>query len=446
MILVTLFFFGLCVYSVLSVTERSPYYQWLPDCEDPKQARPFVRKLTNSKGIVCPMVKDEEGFLSEWTAFYEMQGFDHIIFYDNNSTSSFAELDPWVASGFVTIKRDWWGDDQITINAQASKKRSYHQMMRLKMLAEVDCKRSAVAMGIEIFASVDMDEYLMPSDPNKLVIDELKEWFDKTTRGVAIISKFNFPPTPHILEPIHLLTIEAYQTRYPFEDKMNYYSRVNQKVALRLFGGGDYDSNTTLMIINCCDFHGCGNYKFNKTCPDLIYSETGKVLGKHRPWKPILKSHHYARSLEKFLLKQKTWETASAEDSGGYHIHHYLDRVHGWEYDNNALKWNCQLRSLLYNRTGIKNYVRAGDSWYRNLEYGRTVEDPKKRGRFGGGYGKRVGPREMNPYPPQDVYQRAHKAYDPNEVKTIIETKETPMGATSQRFADKMQRLIAGNK
>ena len=52
----------------------------------------------------------------------------------------------------------------------------------------------------------------------------------------------------------------------------------------------------------------------------------------------------------------------------------------------------------------------------------------------------------MNPYPPQDVYQRAHKAYDPNEVKTIIETKETPMGATSQRFADKMQRLIAGNK
>ena len=100
MILVTLFFFGLCVYSVLSVTERSPYYQWLPDCEDPKQARPFVRKLTNSKGIVCPMVKDEEGFLSEWTAFYEMQGFDHIIFYDNNSTSSFAELDPWVASGF----------------------------------------------------------------------------------------------------------------------------------------------------------------------------------------------------------------------------------------------------------------------------------------------------------------------------------------------------------
>ena len=44
-------------------------------------------------------------------AYYEMQGFDHVIFYDNNSTMSFKELDPWIKTGFVEIKREWWADD-----------------------------------------------------------------------------------------------------------------------------------------------------------------------------------------------------------------------------------------------------------------------------------------------------------------------------------------------
>ena len=55
--------------------------------------------------------------------------------------------------------------------------------------------------------------------------------------------------------------------------------------------------------------------------------------------------------------------------------------------------------------------MRPGESWYRNPEFGKAVEDPGKRGRYGHGYGKKLGPREMNPYPPQDTYQRAHKQY-----------------------------------
>jgi len=54
------------------------------------------------------MVRDEEGFLAEWVAFYEMQGFSTIIVYDDNSTQSFAELEPWIKSGFVRIEREWW--------------------------------------------------------------------------------------------------------------------------------------------------------------------------------------------------------------------------------------------------------------------------------------------------------------------------------------------------
>lgn len=401
----------LCIVSCGTVTDKSPYYQHLPDCTK-VSPRTYVRKKTTAKGIVCPMIKDEEGFLSEWVAFYEMMGFDRVIFYDNNSTSPFTELDPWIKSGFAEVRRNWWvNDTRLSTGKRKAKKFDY--MMGMKMLAEVDCKRTAVEMGFEIFISLDMDEYVFPSRNDITLIDELVWWFNTTTRGFVLLEKLQFPPTPHLLEPIQLLTIEAYQTRYPHASKMNYYTSVSNKVALRLQGAPEYSPETIQMMIHCCDFHGCGNSGFNKTCPKLLYSETGKVSGKHRPWKQPPHIHHYARSLEKYVLKQKTWETASGHDSTGYTIYNYLDRVSGFEFDDSAVKWGCQLRSLLFNRTGMQNYVRPGDSWYRNPEFGRTVADPKKRSRYGHGFGVRLGPSEFNPYPPGETYQAAHATYVP---------------------------------
>ena len=400
-----------------TVTEKSPYFQHLPDCSKVSPST-YVWKKTASKGMVCPMVKDEEGFLSEWTAFYEMQGFDHVIFYDNNSTLPFTELAPWIASGFVEVRRNWWVNDS-KLNAPKRKwKNKFDDMMRVKMLAEVDCKRTAVEMGYEIFVSLDMDEYVFPTRNDVTVMDELVWWFNTTTRGFVLLDKFQFPPTPHLLEPIQLLTIEAYQTRYPNANKMNYYTSVSNKVALRLQHAPEYSPETVQMMVHCCDFHGCGNSRFNSTCPKLLYSETGKITGKHRPWKQPPHIHHYARSLEKYVMKQKTWETASGHDSTGYTINNYFDRVSGFEFDDSAVKWGCQLRALLANRTGIKHYVRPGDSWYRNPEFGRTVEDAKKRSRFGHGYGIRLPTGEMNPYPPGLTYQGGHKTYVPPPSKS----------------------------
>jgi len=408
-----------------SFSEKSPYNQHLPDC-DKVSPSTYIKKKTAAKGIVCPMVKDEEGFLSEWVAFYEVQGFDHVIFYDNNSTSSFAELAPWVKSGFVQIRREWWisaTNEVKHVPLHKGHKNKYHDMMRIKMLAEQDCKLTALEMGISIFVSLDMDEYLMPSTNAVTVLDELDEWFKSTTRGLALLTKVQFPPTPHILEPIHLLTIEAYQTRYPIDDKMNYYTSVSRKAALRLTDLPDYNKNTTDMMIYCCDFHGCGNYKADKRCPGLIMEETGNISGKHRPWKNTPHIHHYARSLEKYVLKQQTWETASAESSSGYSIYNFLDRQSGWLFDDTAVSWGCQVRAKLQERTGKRDYLRPGDSWYRNPEYGKVVNDPQKRGRNGAAYGKKLGPKEWSSYPPQDFYQRAHKAYtDPEkEVKRKLQ-------------------------
>ena len=52
------------------------------------------------------MIKDEEGFLSEFIAFYVVQGVEYIIFYDDNSTDhSMEELQAWSDAGFVTVKK-----------------------------------------------------------------------------------------------------------------------------------------------------------------------------------------------------------------------------------------------------------------------------------------------------------------------------------------------------
>ena len=139
------------------------------------------------------MIKDEIGFLSEWTAWYELQGFDRVIFYDNNSTSSFEEIQPWIDSGFVTI-RSQWGDWDKSEKLYGNTSDKFYATMRLKVLAEIDCKMRAIELGIEIFVSVDLDEYLMPTTSDMLVIDELVSWFNKTTRGMVVISKLQFLP------------------------------------------------------------------------------------------------------------------------------------------------------------------------------------------------------------------------------------------------------------
>ena len=79
----------------------SPFNQQLPVCNSSFQ---FPLKQSALKGIVCALIKDEQGFLSEFAAYYVLHGFDHIIFYDNNSSQNLDELDPWIKKGIVTVK------------------------------------------------------------------------------------------------------------------------------------------------------------------------------------------------------------------------------------------------------------------------------------------------------------------------------------------------------
>jgi len=87
--------------------KESPLYLNLPDCDIKANYKP-LQKETKAKGIICPMFKDEEGFLSEFVAYYQLHGIDHIRFYDHDSTDqSIAELQPWIQSGFVSVQSNF---------------------------------------------------------------------------------------------------------------------------------------------------------------------------------------------------------------------------------------------------------------------------------------------------------------------------------------------------
>jgi hypothetical protein len=63
-------------------------------------------------------------------------------------------------------------------------------------------------------------------------------------------------------------------------------------------------------------------------------------------------------------MKQTTWDTAGS--GRDYDIYNFMDRVSGFEFDDSAIAWGCQLRELLRNRTGEADYVRPGKLFFAN--------------------------------------------------------------------------------
>lgn len=337
--------------------------------------------------------RDEQGFLSEWVAYYHMHGFDHFVFNDDQSTDNgLDELKPWVDLGMITVVKNWTAE---SLNVSwAFRKNEFKKAMTVKALLESNCKRLAISWGYKYYISLDIDEYLIPYRDGETIVDELEYWAKETGRTVYCIHKNNFQSTPHILEPVNLLTIEAYQSRMPIVSKMNYYMSVAAKCAYKL-NGTEFSTNTSQYIADCCHFHGCQGWDFRsdtKFCTDNHKVESSRVGGHRKRYLDLFIINHYSRSIEKYGLKSKTWTTATGEAKPGesseqaaknYDIAKFLGRNVGWQVDRVALKYSCQLREHLRKMTGQKNYLRPGTQWYRNPEFGKEITDPDKRGRYG---------------------------------------------------------------
>lgn len=331
--------------------------------------------------------------MSEWIAYYQMHGFDHVILYNDSSVdNSGAEIEPWLRSGFVSVVSHW-SHESLNIGP-AFVKSAFKESMTIKGLLEGECKKQALKWGYDYFFSLDIDEYVMPVHPDITIVDALDDFFNDTDRKMYCMDKLNFQVTPHSLEPVNLLTIEAYQHRMRQPSKMSYYTSVAPKCAFRL-RHPEYNANHTEYVTHCCHFHGCQgiDYRAGTTfCRDHEKEEGWDIKSKGKKWKDSLYINHYSRSLEKYVIKGKTWKTASGEVTGGmnshqaarsYDIPKFLSRNLGWYFDNRGVRFGCELRELLRNVTGEPVYLRPGGGWYRNAEFGKEVTDPEKRGRYG---------------------------------------------------------------
>ena len=118
---------------------KSPYYQHLPECG---RSLHRIEKKTSARGMICPLVKDEQGFMSEWVAYYELHGFNHIAIYDDNSTFGFEELIPWINTGFVTIKQanDLLHRQGLEVIKQLNKFDEYYAVKRTDFLNSLASK------------------------------------------------------------------------------------------------------------------------------------------------------------------------------------------------------------------------------------------------------------------------------------------------------------------
>lgn len=245
-------------------------------------------------------------------------------------------------AGFVSVRANWTVDSlNVSYGFQ---KNEFKKAMTMKALLEKECKLQAIAWGYKYFISLDIDEYVVPKKSGETIVDELEKFFNITGRAVYCIDKFNYQQTPHTLEPVNLLTIEAYHNRMKGAGKMNYYMSVAQKCSYRLLGS-DFRANSSEFIAYCCHFHGCQGYDFTantRICTDNHKAEIHKLTG-GKGWYDALGINHYSRSLEKYAMKAKTWRTASGEVKAGesgdavaksYDIPKFLARNVGWFFDD----------------------------------------------------------------------------------------------------------------
>lgn len=59
--------------------------------------------------------------------------------------------------------------------------------MAVKAILETECKFQALKWGYEYYASLDLDEYVVPSEPGVSFVDELERWTNTTGRQVLLV-------------------------------------------------------------------------------------------------------------------------------------------------------------------------------------------------------------------------------------------------------------------
>ena len=388
-----------------TTTNDNPIFPKLSSCDVENYNDLTVN--SNNKAFVCSMIKDEEGYLAEFVAYYKVHGFKHVIIWNHNSQDNFMEeLYPWMQDGFVEVRNVSTLEHLDSVKAADKYRKSvkYLKIMAIKKEIERQCISWGIDHGYDYYLTADLDEYVVPvyndkhplhkrraqdswssptSEPYLSLLDTFVALFQPSVDARVVqyrlnsssviplgaaairIGKANFNAAPLVQEPLDLLTIEAHRVRVQTLSRMNIYQRVQPKILYRL-SGHDIAAGARLyrnysytwaqeVLSSCCYFHGCHGvrreakpYTICNTVGEYFkgYPETIERTNSSRYW---LRMNHYARSLEKFTLKQLTWETANQE-SNHYDLVEYMHRSHGTYYDPTAAEYSCPVRREIFTR------------------------------------------------------------------------------------------------
>ncbi len=177
---------------------------------------------------------------------------------------------------------------------------------------------------------------------------------------------------------------------------MSYFKRVSPKIVIKI-SDSSYGKIERGYVRAGCDFHRCWgfshNIKYNSLCNS--HKNVLEKLAIRGKWYEAITINHYARSLEKFELKTQSWETSNS----AYNLIDYFDRSVGWTLDSLAAqRYSCQVRAILHKMTGKEKYLRPGDMWIRNVEFGKAMTYASKAKRDGETIVNGFTFRRVNPY------------------------------------------------
>ena len=261
----------------------------------------------------------------------------------------------------------------------------------VQRVCERDCKLYAVKNKFDFLFSLDIDEYMLPISHGATLMDAIAKMSQVTHQSIFLIPKYNFAATPHLLEPVNQLTIEAYQSRMQNHSRLTYFKNVATKVIIHIWNQ-NHTKKQLRFLLDCCNFHNCKSgdcrhYRSEET--HLLFHGIDRELVRNSPLlRPRNENDnnnddsngdddnahtdgvmifHYARSFEKFWSKRKTWQKIG---SNNFTIVNFLDRNVGTIFDNRAaVRYAAQVRMILRQMTAQPNsYVRPGKHWRLNRD------------------------------------------------------------------------------
>ena len=137
-----------------------------------RKSRLYNRKM---EGIACKycltivvLAKNESAYISEWLAFHKLQGVEKVFLYDNESTDNMREvLQPYIADGYVEYNE---------IKGKYKQYDAYNDAI------------SRYGHLTKYMAFIDCDEFMMPVDSDKSILEIIESAFlkDENAGGLGI--------------------------------------------------------------------------------------------------------------------------------------------------------------------------------------------------------------------------------------------------------------------